>query len=262
MARIGIKLADGSFYPVLETESPQRKRIVLTVAREGQTSAQIDLIREDGDAQQYVGCLVLEELAADTPSELKLTVGLSADGEIDAQVTDSGGDQYQSLSVNLSTLETSESFSLPEDSGDEFGEIGSVDSLEDIEVPEIEDTAEEDLSEIDLGDVLDDAPEMTMPDVALPDDVEGDEGVGSYEDEFPDEGIVEEDAFEDLSPRPFSPLALAAVLLIGVSLVALGAFAVFRWLQTDALPDVRAAAIAPLLLARAPISRAVRRRRI
>lgn len=239
MAQIGIKLADGSFYPVLEDDSPHRKRMTLTVARDGQTSAQIDLLRLDGEQQQYVGCLVLEDLPADGATELELIVGLDDEGNVEAQVADTDHQQYQSLSVNLESIDLGMNYSMPE-GDDDPGAIGGVDSLEDIALPDGIDTEIEDhdLGDLDLETAYADAPDEELGGGAL--DLDAD-----YGDEEEDE------AEPSRPPRPFSPLVLAAVLLIGLSLVALGAFAVFQWLQTEPLPRPQAEALlVPALLTR------------
>ena len=199
MALIGIKLADGTFYPVIESDQPQRKRMTLTVAREGQTSAQIDFLRKDGPFDQHVGSLVLQDLASDSAAELALEMGLAADGTIDARVADATGKQFQSFSVNVNTLEAGDSYSLPDlDMDDLPSDISAVEDMEDLPRPE-----------------LDEAEPSALP------------------------------------PRPFSALVLAAIIMVGLSLVAFAAFSVFRWLQTDALPELRAA-LPGLLMMRRP----------
>lgn len=276
MARIGIKLADGSFYPVLEDETRQRKRMVLTVARDDQASAQIDIIREDGELNQYVGCLVLEGLSPDTASELEFTIGIDGEGNVDAQVSDSDGTQYQSLAVNLATLDVGESYSLP-DEEDAFGEIGGVDDLQEVDLPDLDepaldipdvaapdaDTTGFDSAEFDAGDFDAEAmPDLPGDDLSGDDlgdafaaadgpapSAVGDDGPVSM-DTFLDDELNDDDEEPEEAPRPFSALTLAAVLLIGLSLVALGAFAMFRWLQTDALPDLRAATLLPVVVPR------------
>ena len=45
MKTIGIKLADGSFYPVLEDNSNQEKTLDLTTANNNQTTVMVDLYR-------------------------------------------------------------------------------------------------------------------------------------------------------------------------------------------------------------------------
>ena len=45
MKTIGIKLADGSFYPVLEDNTPSEKQLELTTAHNNQTKVMVDLYR-------------------------------------------------------------------------------------------------------------------------------------------------------------------------------------------------------------------------
>ena len=47
--KIGIKLADGSFYPILEEGKPQSQKIELTTVRDDQTTVQLDLYRSSSD---------------------------------------------------------------------------------------------------------------------------------------------------------------------------------------------------------------------
>lgn len=259
MARIGIKLADGSFYPILEDETRQKKRVVLTAARDGQTSAQIDLLRQDGQAQQYVGCLVLEDLPAQGTTELELVVSLDDEGNVEARISDTAGAQYQSLAVNLDTLTSAESFSLPDEDDESFGDIGGVNSLEEIGLPDFDEAIDE---------AIDDAIEEDgEPAPAFYDEPFADEPVSGaslsdepFSDEPLDYGVgdvpagaegdldLDEEGEPEPAPRPFSLLILAAILLLGVSVAFVGAFLIFRWLQTDPLPELRAAAFIPFMV--------------
>jgi hypothetical protein len=265
VARIGIKLADGSFFPIIEDETRQRKRMVLTVARPGQTSAQIDLLRYDGETEQYVGCLVLDELAGEGSAELELIVGLEEDGTIDARVNDAVGGQYQSLSVNVRTLESAGSFSLPDDSaydGDSLGDIGDIGDIEDIDDTDFAPPGEieaDDLSDLDLEDAFDDAP-ADEGDPGFGEDEESDLVAADFDDsdELLDEEYDDELDLES-APRSFSLLAILAIVLVGLSVAAVAAYLVFRWLRTDAMPDLRGAVLVPLVLRRIPTER--RRRR-
>ena len=45
--KIGIKLADGSFYPIMEDGVPQKKLMELTTVQDNQTTASIDLYRSE-----------------------------------------------------------------------------------------------------------------------------------------------------------------------------------------------------------------------
>ena len=45
MKMIGIKLADGSFYPIMEEGKPCRKNLGLTTVKDNQTRVLVDLYR-------------------------------------------------------------------------------------------------------------------------------------------------------------------------------------------------------------------------
>lgn len=265
MARIGIKLADGSFYPILEDETRQKKRLVLTAARDGQTSAQIDLLRQDEQTHQYVGCLVLEDLPAEGVTELELVVSLDDDRNVEARISDAAGAQYQSLAVNLDTLTSAESFSLPDEDEDEsFGDIAGVNSLEEIGLPDFDEAIDDAIDDAvgETGEpavVSSDEPFADAPfaaeafsDEPFTDEPLSDEpldyGIGDVPAGEDDEEDLQEDGELEPAPRPFSSLILAAILLLGVSAAFVGAFLIFRWLQTDPLPELRAAAIIPFMV--------------
>ena len=47
MKTIGIKLADGSFYPILNEGTPDKKTLDLTTAKDNQTTVMVDLYRSE-----------------------------------------------------------------------------------------------------------------------------------------------------------------------------------------------------------------------
>ena len=47
MKSIGIKLADGTFYPLLEEGNPEKKTIDLTTVMDNQTKVQVDVYRTE-----------------------------------------------------------------------------------------------------------------------------------------------------------------------------------------------------------------------
>ncbi len=101
---IGIKLADGSFYSVLEEDFTGRKKLVVTTARDNQDSVQIDLYRGSQEgAEAFIGSLTLEGLqpAPKREPEIELQVGLDASGNLEAVATDPLSGEKQSLSVSL-----------------------------------------------------------------------------------------------------------------------------------------------------------------
>lgn len=108
--QIGVKLADGSFYPVLEQEFTGRKKLVVTTAQDNQQTVQIHLYRgREGRVEEsgYIGSLVLENLAP-APSRqpaIDLELALDAQGNLDAEAHDPQSGQKKSLSVSLTSLE-------------------------------------------------------------------------------------------------------------------------------------------------------------
>ncbi len=221
MAQIGIKLADHSFYPVLEDDSPQRKRMVLTVAREGQHSVQIDLLRRSETGDQLVGCLVLEDLPGETDTELEFVLGLDGSGNIDARISDSSGSQYQCLAANLSQLDLPSAYGLPEETSD-VADISGMESLDD-DLP---------------GDDF-------LPDLDLPEEFDGEARVhASISDnlaeadfqDYDEDGDAEADSIDDA--RPVNAVLLLALILIVLGLVLVGAYFFFTILRGEALPEL------------------------
>ena len=113
---IGIKIANGDFYPILtEGNTTVKKRLVLTTVHDGQESVQIDLYRSVSKSMldaQYVGSLVVESIKSRPRGEpsVEMVISCGADGSItaDACDLDSGpGGGHQVLNVSLKTTETS-----------------------------------------------------------------------------------------------------------------------------------------------------------
>jgi nucleoid-associated protein YgaU len=101
---IGIKLADGSFYSVLEEDFTGRKKLVVTTSRDNQDSVQIDLYRgsEEG-AEAFLGTLMLENItpAPKREPEIELQLGLDAQGNLEAVASDLMSGEKKSLSLSL-----------------------------------------------------------------------------------------------------------------------------------------------------------------
>lgn len=111
--QIGVRLADGSFYPVMEQEFTGRKKLVVTTARDNQGTVQIDLFRgREGraDQGQYIGSLIIENIhpAPSREPQIELELGLDAQGRLDAVASDPLSGEKQSLSVDLPSLEAGE----------------------------------------------------------------------------------------------------------------------------------------------------------
>jgi len=113
VSNIGIKIANGEFYPILEENSTVKKRLILTTVHDNQRSVQIDLYksytRTMADAQ-YIGSLIMEDINPKPKGDpsIELVISSSNDGEIIADAVDmdtSVRGEHQTLSVSLKSLE-------------------------------------------------------------------------------------------------------------------------------------------------------------
>jgi hypothetical protein len=119
MNKIGLKLADGEFYPVLEDGTAARKRLVVTTVQDGQASVQIDLYRGQGptiDGASYIGSLVIEgipKLAKGEP-DIRMDLGLADDGTLTAFAQEASTGASQGLKVSLEALSEEEKYEVPD----------------------------------------------------------------------------------------------------------------------------------------------------
>ena len=110
---IGIKIANGQFYPLVKEDSNVKKRLVLTTVHDKQDSVQIDLYKSQtaamGDAI-YIGSLVVEKIKPRPKGEpsIEMVITSTPEGNINAQAIDldsgSSGEHHY-LSVSLKSLE-------------------------------------------------------------------------------------------------------------------------------------------------------------
>jgi len=104
---VGIKLADGGFYPVLDERGKTAKRLVLTTVRDEQTNVQIDLYRGEAgkpiDSGGYIASLVLESIPPSRKGEADIELLLSIDekGYLAALAKEVASGEYQSLRLNI-----------------------------------------------------------------------------------------------------------------------------------------------------------------
>jgi len=122
-SNIGIKIANGEFYPILEENSSIKKRLILTTVHDNQPSVQIDLYRSQASAMadaQYIGSLVVENVQPKPKGEPSIEMVISSDenGEIIADAIDldtSAGGEHYILNVSLKSLdETTRGADLPD----------------------------------------------------------------------------------------------------------------------------------------------------
>jgi hypothetical protein len=240
VAQIGIKLADHSFYPVLEDDSPRRKRMVLTVAREGQHSVQVDLLRRSEEGDQLVGCLVLEDLPEEKDMELEFVLGLDGSGNIDARISDVSGSQYQSLAANLAQLDEPSAFGLPEESSD-VSDVADISGLESLDEAPLDDDFTLDMDmDLDLDTDLD-LPEELEGEGTLHASISGslsEDDLQDYDDDGVDTAWEERSTDSSDGARPFNLIVLVALVLIVLGVAMVGAYLFFGLFRGDALPEI------------------------
>jgi hypothetical protein len=122
-SNIGIKIANGEFYPLIEENSTIKKRLVLTTVHDNQSSVQIDLYRSAAKVMtdaQYIGSLVVEKIKPKPKGDpsIEMVISSSSNGDIvaDAVDLDTGADgEHNVLTVSLKSLdETSHDMELPD----------------------------------------------------------------------------------------------------------------------------------------------------
>jgi hypothetical protein len=120
---IGIKIANGEFYSIIEENVVVKKRLILTTVHDSQKSVQIDLYRSFAKTMAdalYIGSLVVENIKSRPKGEpsIELVISSNQDGEIIADAVDldaSAGGDHHHLSVSLRSLdEDSREYEIPD----------------------------------------------------------------------------------------------------------------------------------------------------
>jgi hypothetical protein len=108
---IGIKIANGEFYSIIEENSQVKKRLVLTTVHNNQQSVQIDLYRSSTSTMAdafYVGSLVLENINKRSKGEpsIELVIASDSNGNITADAVDlDASGERQTLNVSLKSMD-------------------------------------------------------------------------------------------------------------------------------------------------------------
>lgn len=109
MEKVGIKLADGKFYPILDKYGSLGKNLVLTTVSDGQSLAQIDFYLAGNTAEeQYAGTLVVDGLSQKYAGEtsIDLKIWPSGDGRIFAEAYEiDGTGSAQKLEIDIASLD-------------------------------------------------------------------------------------------------------------------------------------------------------------
>ncbi len=156
--KIGIKVADGTFYPILDEDEGGQKRLVLTTVTDEQESVQVDLYRGSSETvtdASYVGSLLVENISKGKSgeTEIEMILGIDEDGNLQSTVEDKAAGAKQSLSVSLENLGDEGLYEVPDFNVEETSLEDDFDFAEENE-PE-EEGLDLDEEELDAGGLPD-----------------------------------------------------------------------------------------------------------
>ena len=107
-AKIGIKLADGTFFPIMDDDFSAAETLELTTVRDDQRSVQINLFKKEDDSSDpsYIGSLIVEDIHEKTAGEptIELHLALDDNKNLSAEATDKDSGAHQTLRVSLETF--------------------------------------------------------------------------------------------------------------------------------------------------------------
>ena len=107
-AKIGIKLADRTFLPIMDGDSSASETLELTTVRDNQRSVQINLFKKEDDASEplYIGSLIVEDIHEKSAGEptIELKLALDKDKNLSAEAVDKDSGSHQALRVSLETF--------------------------------------------------------------------------------------------------------------------------------------------------------------
>ncbi len=106
MKQIGIKLADGSFYPIMEDGLSGSKKLGLTTVMDNQTKIVVDLYRSKNGTMEdaeYIDSLQIENLVAHpkVSMDIPLTIKLDENNKLSAELTDPETGAQSSADITL-----------------------------------------------------------------------------------------------------------------------------------------------------------------
>ena len=207
---IGIKLADGSFYPILEEGLPEKKILELTTVNDNQTTVQVDLYRSGSGTMEnaeYIDTMRIDNLIPHPNGEpsINLSIGLDEAGSLSAEVLDPETGVHTHTTVNLVTRPQSERDEAPD-----FTLTETFDAPQDDELRADFDTE----STADSGMTADTAPESPAADTGegIPGDFAADGAEQKYA-EAAAPGEPEGIAVNDFEVPDIEPVDTAGVFL-------------------------------------------------
>ena len=169
MKEIGIKLADGSFYPIMEDGTPCNKKLVLTTVKDNQTRVLVDLYRSKTGTMEdaeYIDSLQIDNLVQHPNGsvELSLNIGLDENNKLSASMNDpeTGASSTADVTLVSRTMEERlEPTNYEVVGGDTEPEITEDDTQFDL--------TEEKFSAEDV--ILEEEPDFDLPDEITDDEI-------------------------------------------------------------------------------------------
>ena len=211
---IGLKQADGSFYPILRDGIAENKQISLTTVRDDQSAVKINLYKKDIDSldePEYVDTLLIENLIPHPKTEptINLNVNLDENNILTAEVSDPETGNKSDIKVSMVTLPKEElgsvpDFALSDSESDSFSSEGSPTEDSDFSLP-----ADMSFDMPDMDFPEDTAAESSMPqeDSLAPDDFSFDSSEDlSFDMETPaSDDTTAQEAMSDLPENTDTP---------------------------------------------------------
>lgn len=112
MRTVGIKLADGTFYPVMEEGTAQEKTLELTTAHNNQTCVMVDMYRSKSctmEDAEYIDTLKIDNLVAHSHGEpdIIFSIGLDENNQLSARIvdTETGAQSKSTITLISRTIE-------------------------------------------------------------------------------------------------------------------------------------------------------------
>lgn len=173
MKMIGIKLADGSFYPIMEEGKPCRKNLGLTTVKDNQTRVLVDLYRSKTGTMEdaeYVDSLQIDNLVEHPNGEanISLNIALDENNKLSADMNDpeTGGTSNANITLVSRTVEERLEPTNYELVMDSVKDEVSEDAIETEENSEIDDSfdipVEENIDDISEEEITEE-PKMEEP---------------------------------------------------------------------------------------------------
>ena len=198
---IGLKLADGTFYPVLNEGIPVKKHLKVTASSDNQTSMKIELFRASDESfsdAEYIQTMVLDQMLPQKKEDhlIDLVINLDENDVLTADLSDAQSGLKKNASIPLADfagLEGNEPVSDADGADsvvEDFLATPLADEPADEALPAFDEPADKAMP--DFGDL--DIPEEPAADIAMTDEP-------ATTEELPDFGdfdIPEESAGDDV----------------------------------------------------------------